>query len=211
MKLVFAVAALAVVAFLPTLPAQASLLSSDPLAMAAWRGTQTFYAADDVYTLNVTADYAVYAPGQYPGTDPSVGADYVYAYEIFNTLNPASVGVTMLTVGLAPGSGAHYAGFTSGPPGQLGGAGPAQPRIGATSARWYFFINPVDYGEDSFTLRFTSPYGPRWMTASVDDGGLSADAPMPSPMPEPATLVLLSAGLASTILVRRRRAAASLV
>jgi hypothetical protein len=210
MKLVFAVAALAVVAFLPTLPAQASLLSSDPLAMAAWRGTQTFYAADDVYTLNVTVDYAVYAPGQYPGTDPSVGADYVYAYEIFNTLNPASVEVIMLTVGLAPGSGARYAGATSGPPGQLGGTSPGGTvppwRIGATSARWYFSFNTVDYGEDSFTLRFTSPYGPRWMTGSVDDGGLSADVPLPSPMPEPATMALLGIGSAMMVAVRRRRA-----
>ena len=103
MRIVFAVAALAVVAFLPTPSAQASLLASDPLAMAAWQGTRTFYAVDDVYTLNVTVDYAVYAPGQFPGTDPSGGADFVYAYEIFNTLNPASVEVTILTVGLAPG------------------------------------------------------------------------------------------------------------
>ncbi|MCX5683950.1 MAG: PEP-CTERM sorting domain-containing protein [Planctomycetota bacterium] len=206
MKIVFAVATLAVAAFLMPPAAQASLMASDPLAMAAWRGTQTFYAGDAFYALNVTVDYAVYEPGQFPGADLSGGTDYVYAYEIFNTLNPASVEVSKLTVGLAPGSSARYAGSADGPPGQIGGVGPVTPRIAATSASWNFSGDLVVYGQDSITLYFSRRYGPHLMTGSVMDGGLSAYAPLPSPMPEPATLALLAAGLTSTILVRRRRA-----
>lgn len=184
-----------------------SLMHEDPLAMSAWRGTETFYSTDGSYELNVEVDYAVYAPGTYPGADPSGGTDYVYAYEARNLIDSASAEVSVLTVGLAPKNGARniVADSSSGAPGTPGGVVPGSTRIGSTSARWYFTSDPIVYGEDSAALVFTSPHGPRWMTGSVADGGLSDAGPVPSPTPEPNTLALAVLGGLGLVARRLRR------
>jgi len=179
-------------------------LMSDPAAMPAWQGSKTFYATDGIHLVDVQVEYAVYAPGAFPGDDASGGTDYVYAYEIFNDFDPDSLAISILTVGLMPGCGAHNIGWQAGPPGQVGGAAPdfASISVSALSARWFFITDTVNYAEDSATLVFTSPKEPRWMSGSVTDGGVSVFESLPSPMPEPATLGLLAAG--GLLLLRRR-------
>jgi len=55
------------------------------------------------------------------------------------------------------------------------------------------------------TVIYTSPFAPKWMTASVHDGGLSEKESLPSPIPEPVTLALLTFGTVGVLILRRRR------
>ena len=185
---------------------EAGLLRDDPNAMSAWRGAQRFIASDSAHTMEVDVDYAVYAPGDFGGgLDPSGGTGYLYAYEILNTVNSDSVEVSSFTVGLEMMSQAGNIGTDGGPPGVPGGVAPAAQGITGSSAVWSCLFDQVDYGEDSVTLIYTSPFAPQWLTGSVHDGGLSDKEPLPSPMPEPATIALLTFGAVGMAILRRRR------
>jgi len=197
-------------------PASAGLIYNDPAAMTGWHGQASYYASDAVYTLNVEVDYAVYAPGNYTGTDPSNGSRYVYVYQMMNTINPASVEVSTFRVGLMRGSQAQDIGTDTTGPGVLAGVPPYSSIVGPTSARWSFGseTDPTHYpvinysatasSGHSETLLFTSPFGPTWMSSTVADGGLSNVQPLPSPVPEPATLTLLAVGACLGVSRRRR-------
>ncbi len=88
---------------------QAGLIAGGVDAMPGYFGERTFEYSAAEYTLDATVDFAVYATDQYPGTDPSAGSDYVYAYQVF--VDPSStVGTGYFSVGLASGSGAHHPG-----------------------------------------------------------------------------------------------------
>ena len=191
--------------------ALAAPLVSDPNALAAWQGTQRFYDTDGGgATLDVDVEYAVYAPGNYglSGTDPSSGAHYVYAYQVFNDLL-GNVPVSSFSVGLDPTANVANIGSDAGS-GTPGGTAPTASAFSGsppTSAVWYFYLNTIDpppANEYSTVLLFTSPYGPKWMPASVMDGGLSAQQDLPSPTPEPATLALMALGGVAALIRRRR-------
>ena len=185
---------------------QAAPLATDPLTMAAWRGAKDFDSSGGGWTLDVKVEFAVYDKGDYPGSDPSGGSHYVYAYEIFN-LAGGSADVTQVSIGLAKGSGAVNIGAHTPPPGTDDDeVSPTGETIGLSSAQWDFAS--LLQGEDSQTLRFTSPYGPQWMSGTVMDGGLSDQRDLPSPMPEPAAISLLALGGVGALLSHRRRRAA---
>lgn len=201
------------IVFLVGVSAWGGPLVSDPNAMAAWRGTRQFYDTWGGATLQVDVEYAVYLPGDYEdagGNDPSNGEEYVYAYQIFNDLG-GNVPVLYFSVGLDPeadpndidwddGSGTPYGieptdyDFSGDPP---------------NSAVWGFWDDTIDppgeeEGDYSAVLFFTSPNGPQWAPASVMDSGLSNMQSLPSPLPEPATLVLMALGGVGLLLTRRR-------
>jgi hypothetical protein len=186
--------------------AEAGLLRDDPNAMSEWRGSRRFATSDSAYTMAVDVDFAVYAPGGFGGSsDPSGGTEYLYAYEILNTINSDSVSISSFTVGLEALSQAGNIGIDGGPPGIPDGVTPTAQGITGSSAVWSFLLDQIDYGEDSMTLIYTSPFAPQWMTGSVHDGGLSDEQSMPSPMPEPATIALLVLGGVGGVFSRRRR------
>ena len=189
-------------------------LVSDPNAMAAWQGTRGFYDVDVLFpgvTLDLDVEYAVYAPGQYglSGTDPSGGAHYVYAYQVFNDL-AGNVPVSSFSVGLDPTANPANIGSDA-TSGTLGGTAPAASAFSGTSptsAVWSFLLNSIDpppANEYSTVLLFTSPYGPRWAPGSLLDGGLSDKQDLPSPTPEPATMALMALGGVGLLLGRKRQ------
>jgi len=188
--------------------AMAGPIASDPNAIPAWRGTQQFYATSGVKKLQVDVEYAVYAPGNYSGTDLTGVTAFVYAYQIFNNLL-GNAPVSSFSVGLDPTANPANIGSDAGS-GTLGGTAPTASAFSGsppTSSAWYFFLNTIDpppANEYSTVLLFTSPYGPQWAPATVMNGGLGNTRDLPSPTPEPATLALMALGGVG-LLARRRR------
>ncbi len=157
-------------------------------------------------------EWAVYAPGAFPGGFTASFAvepgDYVYAYQIYETgpLPVSFMGVTLQTTADSIGEFTGNDGF-----GLVAGASTLASQLTLTQAQWFFDENGVAQGTTSTGLLFTSPYGPQLLEGNTVDGGSSATAiPLPSPLPpnvpEPGTLVLASFGLVAmgVQLLRRR-------
>src|SRR5438046_2539121 len=70
------------------------------------------------------------------------------------------------------------------------------------SATWNFSPTIPD-GHFSEILLFTSPFAPTMIDSSVQGGGLSRQSQLPSPVPEPGT-VLAAYGMMGELLLRRR-------
>ncbi len=190
--------------------AQAGVLGSDPNAMPAWRGTINGGINAGGVVMDVELDYAVFDVGNYPGTDPSGGSEYVYTYQVRN-LTTSNVGLRVLSIGLQASSGANSIGEDTsvGAPGAAGDVANDLTSIGATSAKWGYGLSgglELDPGQISHLLLFASPNPPRLNSAAVTDGGLPVDVgEVASPTPEPATAALLAIGGMSLVAKRRRR------
>jgi len=188
-------------------------IAGDPNAMLS--GSQRFEATADESKLSAVVEYAVYGPGMFDDSFGTYGftypsgteSQYFYAYEIFNDLgdHPWPVEaerdyVRILSVGIDGDEQAGSAGYVS-----VGIQAPNLAWVSAVtfSAYWRFTTPTLNYGGTSDVLYFTSPYGPEWETATLS-GGYADTRDLPSPAPEPATLMLLAAGSVATWLRRRR-------
>jgi hypothetical protein len=197
-----------------------AILATDVNAMPGFKGTENFDTAAPpplLLSLKANVDYAVYAPGMFnlsfPGSDPSGGSHYVYAYQVLSTGTAASRDPAFLSVGFDPGDNAVNIGFVQG-----FGSDPIPSFIPVgggpdfTSATWNF--NPaIPDGAASDILFYTSRQGPEYHTSSVQGGGLTHESqpgrlnqtglPSPAPVPEPGT-ALAALGTVAALLIRRR-------
>ena len=188
-------------------------LASDPNGMPGWQGTKSFDTAN-LYGVNYYAadiDYCVYDPGQFVESffdvtvDPSL---YVYAYQVTSvtdgTFGAGTGYVTRFSVGLTGGD-AQACGLGYVP---LSGAFPSSiafaPAVAPFNTVGWNYAPGIYAGSTSAVMFYCSPFGPEWDNASITGAyGLGDSQLMPSPTPEPATLVVLAAG--SALLFRRKR------
>lgn len=195
----------------PAERAAADILADDPNAMPAWQGTNSSDVTSGGMRIKVDVDFAVFAPGEYPGDDPSGGTDYVYAYQFFNDA-VSDVAVCVFSVGIGTNAGADNIGDDPAGPGADSGVPPDLCTISqaSASARWAFGWTDTGVevmpGQNSTVLIYTSPNGPRWCVASVIDGGLPVPVgELPAPVPEPASAMLLLLGALGALGRLRRR------
>ncbi len=188
-----------------------------------WQGRVEFRGETMGLWWAADVEYAVYAPAGYPGDsfaeswpaalDPSNGEHFIYAYQIFNDLGidleypypsippPAFAfdkekeHVTTLTVGINGGDEqAANEGYIAG----TGDKSPVLDEINHSSVLWEFIggvggANQINYGDIGDVILFSSPYGPEWDSATLS-GEVPDTETLPSPIPEPATLGLLTVG-----------------
>lgn len=174
-----------------------SALNDDPAALVA--DQVTYIKAGP--TLYGYVDYAVYAPGDYLGS-LSFPDKFVYCYQIFNL--PTSTPVSTFSVDLIPDTTAVSA-FTdsasvSGAP---GGSIPVS-LVSDIRVSYIFGRNAVLANQHSAVLLFTSDSAPTFgnglLTGTVA-GSFALE--LPTPIPEPSTLLLFT--LAAPVLVKTRK------
>jgi len=197
-------------------------LPTDPNALAAWRGSTLFTNGG---SLKVDVEYAVYAPGQFDTSaalgfpshvpvDPSGGTQYVYAYELFNNVGGTFVDLN-LSVGVAVGGIPNGSTNITNDPGTPEGGVPPNhsefiPGSDPEQAAKWSYDSGLAVGAHSDILLFTSPFGPQFFQSSMQGGHATvASSQLPSPVPEPAGVVLAVIGAAMvSLLARWRRKAA---
>jgi hypothetical protein len=208
--------------------ASAGILPSDPNAFL--QGSKVFSGGNLLgQTLISRVEYGVYAPGMFgtsvalglpAGFDPSGSTEYVYAYQIFNDIG-GQLRAATLSVDLVPGviSNLAFVSHAAGTP--AGGLAPTNWDFipiavnPPANVKWSFLSpNLLNTGLKSDILLFTSPLGPTFRNASLTGGSGSIAPPvagpfvtLPSPTPEPSTLVLAASavGLLAAGYLRRRR------
>jgi hypothetical protein len=188
-----------------------------------WRGTVALSGTAAFGTDAVAAevDWAVFAPGRFAqyltdqgfaGPDPSGGSDAVYAYQV-TSVTTALPGISTLTVGLGA---ADFRGTVLAPTSVSAGPGTVLPNAGGdagTSMVWTFLADPLNVGQTSGLLVFTSPFAPELDNLSIKSGIATAAAidEVGSPslrivqdmVPEPSSLCLAIASVGFILATRR--------
>jgi len=198
--------------------AAAGLLATDGNGLTGYKGTQRFIATTPPFMgsqidFAADVDYCVYAPGKFglsfSGQDPSNGALYVYAYQIFNDLDPYPSGPLYMnrkghvnTISIGLNGGDEYVPHVGYLPGTENS--PDTYNRNPSSVKWNFpLVDPqIDFNERSNILIFTSDGSPEYDSATVA-GVFPTSQQLPSPAPEPASLAILAAASAFCMLSRR--------
>ena len=155
-------------------------LSSD--TTAANRGIVNFNASGGNSLLDIDVEFAVYAPGDYTGTDPSAGDEWVYAYQIFNDLG-GTTDLTSLSIGKRVGAiTANPVSDTSPLVGVGGGIAPSAVDATGSAVSYSFIPDSLDPNEFSRVLLFTSPQSWGNSTSNVLNGGLTDQQDLPGPL-----------------------------
>ena len=176
--------------------ARAGPLSTDLNAISGYNDFTSFSEnLVDGTIIEATVDYAVYDKGQYPGTVPSgLGGKYIYAYQVFNETS-SNINIDFFSVGLKPGA-IDLATDQSWDDSAYALPGGISCTIfidfigsPAEKAGFAFFAGPIGIGQHSEVLLFSSDYEPMYYYGIVAGGALGK---LPSPIPEPGTIILLS-------------------
>jgi hypothetical protein len=195
-------------------------LATDPNALPNWQGTLNLNGTspDGTKNIHVNIDYAVYTPttdpvggnfnSTFPGQDPSNGSKYVYAYQLFNIGTTGDAKIMSFTVGLDGDiyeSPANINSFNN--PNLPLGVTPLNMQLSGsppTSAIWNYTMSNIGLGGRSKILMFTSPRGPEWDFSSIiGTSATGATGYLPSPVPEPATLLILGVAGSLFLLLRK--------
>jgi hypothetical protein len=188
--------------------ASAGFLTTDPTALT--KGSSQISGSDtiDDITLSLTADvdYAVYYQSA-SGLGLNFPGRYIYAYQFYVEPDLSTELVNLFSMGVKKGNfDIADAGFVLDPSPIAGDVyhSPDLPvsgwNPGAKSVLWHFEgtpsgANSVLPGEHSEILFFTSPNAPVTDTGTLA-GGETATGMFPSPVPEPATGILVLIGAA---------------
>jgi hypothetical protein len=181
-------------------------LNADPLALQT--GYAQFQAIEGNNQLYGGVSYAVYAKDDYVGHPLPVFSNenyaYVYAYQVdispFSTADMHTFAIDL------PGQGDVYnIGYDPGKA-VLYGAWPTQQTVAGNSATWQFDENTLGPGTYSMVLLLTSNFEPGMSDADFIVDGVSGyvGASVAAPVPEPATIALLTIGAAA--ILRKRSA-----
>lgn len=149
----------------------------------------TNFSTGDDYLPELFSALVTYEVFHYPGG--KVGGEYLYTYEISSD-DVSTVGLSYFSVGIGDGGDAASPGFETNfddvtPSGQYLVGSPPQ------SVDFLFIQDTIDGGESSALLYFVSDRGPGWGYGTLSGGGISKTGLLPTPVPEPCTLVLLGA------------------
>ncbi len=176
-------------------------LWQDPVAIPSYRD-RAFFSFTPGGTLNFV-DYAVYAPGDYDGSITFSDELYVYAYQVTNS-SGSTVGIDYFSVGMSPDVQVPNVAYDPAMSYAIpGGINPTMHFKLPESVIYLYLTDNIGAGECSMTLLFTSNYGPEMSYGYVSGGVMGgAIVDVPSPVPEPATIALLSG---SALLALRRR------
>ena len=172
-------------------------LYNDPAAMTGFADRTSFDITLPGIRLQADVEYAVYAPGTYPGNDLSGGSKYIYAYQIFNSSRP-DIAIDFFSVGIISGATVDtiYSDDTYGyiPESAIE---PSMSNIFAQSAGFIFAGESLDLKKWSSVLIFSSTYSPTIGFGTISGGGLCGmgDLATPSTVPEPATIVMIAPAL----------------
>ena len=172
-------------------------LYSDPAAMAGYTGRTSINIIQSGVELKADVEYAVYAPGTYSGNDLTSGNEYIYAYQIFNSLK-SDVAVDFFSVGIiSPATVSTI--YTDDTYGYNPGTGvePLLSKIFAQSAGFVFAGQNLNPRQWSSVLIFSSVHSPTIGFGTVSGGGLCGMGSLPTPaiLPEPATIVMIMPAL----------------
>lgn len=172
--------------------AEASLYN-DPAAMPGFQNKTSFSVSSSGSNLKVDAEYAVFSPGTYSGTDISGGSQYIYAYQIFNS-SQSNVAVDFFSVGILVGSSVSTV-YTDTGYGIPGGVVPFAFHF-SQSAGYTFFSSALNPRQCSDVLLFSSMHLPTMGFGTISGGGLSVTGSLPTPLivPEPATILFIAPG-----------------